>query len=86
MNPNEIPKEVQFNGSHLKTSLNTIEAAAFLGVSPQTLHNWRFIKKQGAPPYLKLSDGPRGPVRYRVEDLVAYQNSRRIVPESAHAA
>ena len=66
-----------------KTSLDTNEAAEFLGVSPQTLHNWRSTKKPGTPPYLKLSDGPRGPVRYRIEDLLAYQSSRRIVPEGS---
>jgi len=85
MKQNEIPKEVQSNENHFKT-LNTVEAAAFLGVSEQTLHNWRSTKKQGAPPYLKLSDGPRGPVRYLVSDLHEYMESKRIVPEgSAHA-
>jgi hypothetical protein len=69
-----------------KPSLDTIDAAAFLGVSPQTLHNWRSTKKPGSPPYLKLSDGPRGPVRYLLEDLRAYQNRRRIVPEGSNAA
>ncbi len=77
----------QLSVNNLKTSLDTTEAAAFLGVSPQTLANWRSSRRQGAPVYCKLSDGPRGPVRYRVADLEAYLEDRKIVPErNAHAA
>lgn len=44
-------------------ALNTKEAAEYLGIRPQTLHNWRTLKK--GPDYIKM--GSR--VIYRLEDL-----------------
>ena len=57
------------------------QAANFLGVAVQTLRNWRHQRR--GPAYVKLSEGPRGPVRYLLEDLKAFQSSRRIDPEAA---
>lgn len=57
--------------------LNTAEAAAFLGLATQTLHNWRFRGK--GPPYSKLSSRA---IRYCVGDLRNFQRSRRIDPEA----
>ena len=64
--------------------LDDEQAANMLGVAVQTLRNWRHQRR--GPAYVKLSEGPRGPVRYLIEDLVAYQNSRRIVPEGSNPA
>lgn len=60
--------------------LNDIEAGEFLGVSTQTMRNWRHLGR--GPAYVKLSPGPRGRVAYIVRDLKAYRDSRRIDPEA----
>jgi hypothetical protein len=59
--------------------LNEVEAAKLLGLSVQTLRNWRSGRK--GPPYLKLSPGPRGRVGYLLEDIHEYRYKRRIDPE-----
>jgi hypothetical protein len=65
----------------LHPPLNDVEASAFLGVAVQTLRNWRHTGK--GPVYYKLSEGPRGPIRYDVPDLRAYKHRCRIDPEAA---
>lgn len=49
-------------------------AAKFLGISVPTLERYRLT---GTPaiPYLKYGPGKRAPVRYRVSDLIAFQNA-----------
>ncbi len=54
-------------------SLNTVEAAAYLGVEPGTLEVWRSTKRYTIP-YLKI--GSR--IRYRHDDLDAWLQSRRV--------
>ena len=55
--------------------INEVKAAEILGVAVQTMRNWRH---QGKPPaYVKLSRC----VRYKIEDLKDYINSKRIDPE-----
>ena len=39
------------------TAMGTKEIAAYLGVSPKTVHNWR--KREGLPSY-RISTGKRG--------------------------
>ena len=56
-------------------------AAAFLGLRPQTLANWRHHSK--GPAYLKLSPGPRGRVGYLLEDLQDFREKCRVNPEKA---
>lgn len=56
---------------HPTKSLTTAEAAAFLGLEPETLEAWR--RRGGGPPYVKYGDSPRAAVRYRLRDLEAYQ-------------
>jgi predicted DNA-binding transcriptional regulator AlpA len=46
--------------------LTTKQAAAFLGIAPATLDNWRSLKK--GPPFLRV--GAR--VRYEAADLRAW--------------
>jgi len=59
-----------------KFTLTETEAASYLGLSRQTLANWRF---QGRGPcYLKLKDSRA--VRYRLSDLIAYQEKSVIEP------
>jgi transposase len=62
--------------------LNDVEAAKFLGVSKQTLRNWRSKGSGKGPAYVKLSPGPRGRVVYLLEDLQAYRDRCRIDPEA----
>jgi excisionase family DNA binding protein len=50
------------------------EAAALLRVSTDTLESWR-AKRQG-PPWTKLGDGVRAPVRYRRTDIDQYLKAR----------
>jgi len=54
--------------------LNQREAADYLGVSPSGLNKWRM--RGGGPRYVKPSPGPRGRVRYRESDLVAFVNAK----------
>jgi hypothetical protein len=56
--------------------MTTEQAAQFLGLAVPTLERRR-IEGSG-PPYAKLSPGPRGPVRYRREDLLAWVASKLI--------
>lgn len=58
-------------------TLNDVQAAQLLGLSPQTLRNWRTQRK--GPPYVKLGRA----IRYHLEDLRDYIASRRIVPEAS---
>jgi transposase-like protein len=53
-----------------------VEAARLIGVSPQTLRNWRSQRK--GPPYSKRGHF----VRYYVPDLFRYLEEYRIDPES----
>jgi hypothetical protein len=47
------------------------EAAAYIGVTPETLENWR---TQGAgPAFVKTSPSRRGKVMYRRSDISAWQ-------------
>lgn len=64
----------------LHPPLNDKEAAAYLGVSVQSLRNWRCLGR--GPAYLKLSPGPRGRVKYQIEDLDEYKKRCRIKPMS----
>ncbi|GAA4474191.1 hypothetical protein GCM10023094_09340 [Rhodococcus olei] len=64
----------------MSDSLDTAEAAEFLGVSPPTLTYWR-CKKTG-PRYWRTS-GPGSRVRYAKSDLLAYMRDRIVEPEVA---
>jgi len=57
--------------------VNDITAAKILACSPQSLRNWRCLRK--GPPYTKAKDGRM--IRYRVGDLIRYMEDGRIDPE-----
>lgn len=46
------------------------------GMNPRTLENWRQQKK--GPPFFKLHDGPKAPVRYRLEDIEEYERAKGV--------
>lgn len=50
-------------------------AARFLGVAVQTMRNWRHQRR--GPAYVKMGRS----VRYQVEDLIGYLQSKKIDPE-----
>lgn len=55
--------------------LSSEDAARALGVSPKTLANWRCAGR--GPAYVHISDSPRSPVLYLMEDLEDWLRSRR---------
>ncbi|MGH9350875.1 MAG: helix-turn-helix transcriptional regulator [Terriglobia bacterium] len=59
--------------------LNTEQAAAFLGLSPDTLKFWRVNGHQNGPPFYKLH---RRAVRYSMDDLKAWLRLRRVESEA----
>lgn len=63
----------------MNKGIKDTEAAELLGVAPQTMRNWRFLGK--GPAYLRLGEGERPAIRYLIEDLHKYMESKRIVPE-----
>ena len=53
-----------------------VTAAVIIGSKPQTLRNWRHLRK--GPPYTK-----RGRmIRYRVQDLLDFMAAGRVDPEA----
>lgn len=63
------------NRTSMINSLDEKFAAKVLGVAVQTMRNWRHLSK--GPIYVKLGRA----VRYRMEDLENYIQSRKIDPE-----
>jgi hypothetical protein len=49
------------------------DAAAYLGITPGTLENWR--NKGFGPAFLKTSPSRRGKVLYRVCDIAEWQQA-----------
>ena len=60
-----------------KNLLTEDEAAAYLGVKPATLKRQR-VSRINCPPYIKLGDSKRSPVRYDEAKLVAWVESRAV--------
>lgn len=61
-------------GIKMKKNFNDKMAAEYLGLSVQTLRNWRCQCR--GPTYLKMGRS----VRYQLEDLEEYKRNRRINP------
>lgn len=59
------------------------EAAAYIGVSPETLENWR-VRGEG-PPFHK-TPGRTGKVLYDPADIAAWRQQRRFASTAAAAA
>lgn len=60
--------------SETDKTLDPAETATFLNIQPRTLESWR--ARRIGPPWIRYS---KTCVRYRVSDLVAWQESRRTV-------
>lgn len=63
--------------------LTTEEAAIYLGLSPQTLANWR-VRGLG-PVYSRLGGTGRPRIVYLVEDLDAFLRSNRVQTSGSKA-
>lgn len=53
------------------TTLDQNQLAKLWQIHPRTLENWR---QQGrGPKFFKLHNGPKAPVRYRLEDIIEFE-------------
>lgn len=59
--------------------LTTSDLAKRWGVSSNRLRQWRVEGK--GPNFLKLGDGPKAPVRYRLEDIEEFEKDRYYAAE-----
>ncbi len=63
-------------GSYAPADLvNRKEAASLLGLSFRSLEAWASTGTKG-PPFIRLGEGPKAHVRYRVGDLLAWIDER----------
>jgi len=62
-----------------KISLTPSQLAERLQIAEQTLRKWRL--SGAGPAYVKLGDTRNAKVRYRLEDVEAWEQSNRITPE-----
>ena len=60
------------NFLHYAPAFDTKQAASFLGLSVSCLNHWR-IQDRG-PKFIRLGDGPKPRIRYRIRDLENYAN------------
>jgi hypothetical protein len=70
-------KEMASLSRYSSRYLDEKEAAYLLGLKPQTLANWRSLRR--GPAYSRLGVG--GSIRYRFEDLLRFAEAGRIEPE-----
>ena len=57
----------------MNSLLTSREAAAYLGVAPETLDNWRCQGR--GPAFIKTTPSSRGKVLYRSSDITAWQDA-----------
>lgn len=58
--------------------LTPSQLADRLGMAEQTLRKWRLSGT--GPAYIKLGDTRNAKVRYKLEDVVAWEQANRITP------
>lgn len=63
--------------------LDTVQTAALLGITPNTLKFWRH--KGRGPKFVKLGDSPQAGVAYDETDVIAWRESRKFVSTSAYS-
>jgi hypothetical protein len=59
------------------------ETAASIGIKPNTLEIWRGRGK--GPKFIKYGDSKQAPVRYHIDDINAWLESRKFSSTSAYA-
>ncbi len=56
--------------------LNTAQVAELISVTPRTIKAWRELKE--GPPYSRMRDSDRSPVRYQAKLVIEWMESRRV--------
>jgi predicted DNA-binding transcriptional regulator AlpA len=64
--------------------LDTRQAAALLGITPNTLKFWRH--KGRGPSFIKLGDAQQAGVAYVEADVTEWRNARRYASTSAYSS
>jgi Helix-turn-helix domain len=59
--------------------LDTVQAAAFLGLCPNQLEQWRSRRARGGPPFLRVA---KHAIRYSRLDLEQWLRARRVEAEA----
>jgi hypothetical protein len=63
--------------------LDTVQTAALLGITPNTLKFWRH--KGRGPRFVKLGDSPQAGVAYDEGDVIAWRDARKFSSTSAYS-
>lgn len=63
--------------------LDSVQAAALLGITPNTLKFWRH--KGRGPVFIKLGNSPQAGVAYDEADVLAFRESRKFASTSAYS-
>ncbi|WP_126175024.1 helix-turn-helix transcriptional regulator [Tsuneonella rigui] len=63
--------------------LNNAQAAALLGIAPNTLEFWRHRGR--GPTFVKLGDAPQAGVAYEEADVLAWRDARKFASTSAYS-
>lgn len=63
--------------------LTNEQTAALLGIKPNTLEIWR--TKDKGPEFIKLGKTKQAPIRYHIDDIKVWLDSRKFRNTSAYA-
>ncbi len=69
--------------TYQKRLLDTVQTAALLGITPNTLKLWRH--KGRGPKFVKLGDAKQAGVAYDEADVLAWRESRKFASTSAYS-
>jgi predicted DNA-binding transcriptional regulator AlpA len=69
--------------THQMRLLDTVQTAALLGITPNTLKFWRH--KGRGPKFVKLGDAAQAGVAYDEVDVLAWREGRKFASTSAYS-
>lgn len=69
--------------THSVRLLDSVQTAALLGITPNTLKFWRH--KGRGPRFVKLGDSPQAGVAYDEADVIAWREARKFSSTSAYS-
>lgn len=67
----------------MSKTISNVQAAAILGITPNTLKYWRH--KGRGPSFIKLGDSPQAGVAYDEADVIAWREARKFSSTSAYS-
>jgi predicted DNA-binding transcriptional regulator AlpA len=67
----------------MNKTISNNQAAALLGITPNTLKFWRH--KGRGPTFIKLGDSPQAGVAYDEADVIAWREARKFSSTSAYS-